>query len=118
MPFVETILFKEDLKKFKQISDSITSNLCKIFKTKKNLITIYNTAVDKKNFYHNSILGSKEKRIFIKIYGLKRNKHLKRKLASLILDNIQKLVNVKKPENIAIYFFDKEIDDIYHGKIK
>ena len=116
MPFVETILFKEDSKKFKQISDSITTNLIKIFKTKKNLITIYNTVVDKKDFYHNSILGNKEKRIFIKIHGLKRNKYFKRKLASLILDNIQKLVNVKKPENIAIYFFDKEKDDIYHGQ--
>ena len=115
MPFVETVLFKKDLKKFKEISDLITSKLVKIFKAKKNTITIFNTIVDKRDFYHNSILGNKEKRIFIKIYGLKRKKNLKEKLALSILTNIKKLIKVKKPDNIAIYFFDKKKDDIFHG---
>ena len=117
MPFVETTLFKNDKKKLKKVSIIITENLNKIFKSKKNTITIYNNIIDRKNFIHNSILKNNEKRIFIKIFCLKRNKNLKKKLASKIIYSLQKIIKVKNPRNIAIYFFDKSNSDIYHGKI-
>ena len=103
MPFVETILLKDDNKKFKNIGASITQDLLHIFKIKK------------KDFYHNSIFGNEEKRIFIKISGLKRSKKLKKKLALQIIKNLLKLVKVKNPRNIAVYFFDKTKADIFHG---
>jgi len=115
MPFVETILLKDDNKKFKKIGASITQDLLQVFKIKKNTITIYNNIIKKKNFYHNSIFGNKEKRIFIKISGLKRSKKLKKKLALQIIKNLLKLVKVKNPHNIAVYFFDKTKADIFHG---
>ena len=115
MPFVETILLKDDNKKFKKIGASITQDLLQVFKIKKNTITIYNNIIKKKNFYHNSIFGNKEKRIFIKISGLKRSKKLKKKLALQIIKNLIKLVKVKNPNNIAVYFFDKTKADIFHG---
>ena len=40
MPFVETILLKDDNKKFKKIGASITQDLLQVFKIKKNTITI------------------------------------------------------------------------------
>tara|TARA_B100001093_G_C26494747_1_gene870616 strand:+ start:348 stop:704 length:357 start_codon:yes stop_codon:yes gene_type:complete len=115
MPFIETILFKEDNKKFEKVANIITKNLYQIFKTKKNTITIYNKVIEKKNFYHNSILKNKEKRIFIKIFSLKRNKYLKKKLAKNIIYNIKKLIKIKNANNIAVYFFDKMPTDIHHG---
>ena len=118
MPFVETIIFKEDIKKFKKISIIITENLNKIFKSSTRTITIYNSTIKKKNFYHNLILGNKEKRIFIKIFFLKRKKNLKKKLALKIISSIQKILKIKNPKNIAVYFFDKIQADIHHGKIK
>ena len=115
MPFVETIIFKEDIKKFKKISIVITENLNKIFKSSSSTVTIYNNVIEKKNFYHNLILSNKEKRIFIKIFCLKRNKNLKKKLARNIIYNIKKLIKIKNADNIAIYFFDKIPADIHHG---
>ena len=116
MPFVETFIFKEDIKKFKKISIVITENLNKIFKSSSSTVTIYNNVIEKKNFYHNSILSNKEKRIFIKIFCLKRKKSLKKKLALKIINNVQKILKIKSPENIAVYFFDKINADIHHGK--
>jgi len=116
MPFVETSLFKNDIKKFENIANIISQNLYKTFKTSKNKITIYNNIIEKKYFYHNSILRKKEKRIFIKIFSLKRNKNLKKKLALETINSIQKLLKIKNPSNIAIYFFDKLQADIFHGK--
>jgi phenylpyruvate tautomerase PptA (4-oxalocrotonate tautomerase family) len=118
MPFVETFLFKNDEKKFEKIAKTITQDLCKTFKLNKSTITIYNNIIEKKNFFHNSILRNSEKRIFIKIFCLKRSKNLKKKLAFKIIKNIQKLLNIKNPDNIAIYFFDKPQFEIYHGKTK
>jgi len=115
MPFVETILLKDDNKKFKKIGASITQDLLQVFKIKKNTITIYNNIIKKKNYYHNSIFDNKEKRIFIKIFGFKRSKKLKKKLALQIIKNLLKLVKVKNPNNIAVYFFDKTKSDIFHG---
>jgi hypothetical protein len=115
MPFIETTLFKEDIKKFEEVANIITKNLYQIFKTKKNTITIYNKVIESKNFYHNSVLQNKEKRIFIKIFCLKRNKNLKKKLALNIIYNIKKLIKIKNADNIAIYFFDKIPADIHHG---
>ena len=115
MPFVETIIFKDDIKKIKKISFIITENLNKIFKSSPATVTIYNHIIKKKNFYHNLILGNKEKRIFIKISGLRRSKKLKKKLALQIIKNLLKLVKVKNPRNIAVYFFDKTKADIFHG---
>ncbi len=118
MPFVETIIFKDDIKKIKKISFIITENLNKIFKSSPATVTIYNHIIKKKNFYHNLILGNKEKRIFIKIFCLKRKKNLKKKLALKIIISLQKTLKIKNPENIAVYFFDKIQTDIHHGKIK
>ena len=115
MPFVETILLKDDYKKFKKIGASITEDLLQVFKIKKNTITIYNNIIKKKDFYHNSIFSNKEKRIFIKISGLKRSKQLKKKLALQIIKNLINLIKVKNPRNIAVYFFDKTEADIFHG---
>jgi len=115
MPFVETILFDDDKKKIKNINDLISKNVLKVFKTKKNTITIYNNIIKKKNFYHNLRINNPEKRIFIKISGLKRPKNKKQKLAQLIILGLKKIIKVKHPCNIAVYFYDKSIEDIYHG---
>ncbi len=115
MPFVETILFKDDKKNLKKINDLISNELFKTFKAKKNTITIYNNIIDKKYFCHNSKTNNTEKRIFIKISGLKRNKSKKKELATQIIKNLNKIIKVKKPDNIAIYYYDKSIEDIYHG---
>ena len=116
MPFIETILFKEDNKKFEKVANIITKNLYQIFKTKKNTITIYNKVIEKKNFYHNSILKNKEKRIFIKIFGFKRNIIQKKKLANALIGKLKKLLKISKAKNIAIYYFDLKKNDIFHGK--
>jgi hypothetical protein len=36
-------------------------------------------------------------------------------LALQIIKNLLKLVKVKNPRNIAVYFFDKTKADIFHG---
>ena len=115
MPFIETILFDDDKKKIKKINDLISKNVFKVFKTKNNTITIYNNIVKKKFFYHNLRINNPEKRIFIKISGLKRPKNKKKKLAQLIILGLKKIIKVKHPRNIAVYFYDKSIEDIYHG---
>ena len=61
-------------------------------------------------------MRNKEKRIFIKIFSLKRNKNLKKKLALETINSIQKLLKIKNPSNIAIYFFDKLKADVFHGR--
>ena len=117
MPFIEITLFKKNNKKFEEVANIITKNIYQIFKAEKNTITIYNNVIEIKNFYHNSVLRNNEKRIFIKIFSLKRNKNLKKKLAQNIISNIKKLIKIKNA-NIAIYFFDKIPADIYHGDNK
>ena len=107
MPFVETILFNDDKKKIKKINDLISKNVLKVFKTKNNTITIYNNIIKKKNFYHNLKINNPEKRIFIKISGLKRSKNKKEKLARLIILGLKKIIKVKHPCNIAVYYYDK-----------
>ncbi len=115
MPFVETILFSDDKKNLKEINYLISQKISKIFKIKGNTITIYNNFIDKKNFYHNFTIKNSEKRIFIKISGLKRNNKKKRELALLIINGLNELIKVKKPSNIAVYYYDKSINDIHHG---
>ena len=115
MPFVEIILFEDDKKKLKIINELISKKISKIFSTKHNTITIYNNFIKKKDFYHNLKLDNAEKRIFIKISGLKRPKNKKKKLAQLIILDLKKIIKVKHPRNIAIYYYDKSIEDIYHG---
>ena len=93
----------------------ISKNVLKVFKSKNNTITIYNNIIKKKNFYHNHKINNPEKRIFIKISGVKRPKNKKQKLAQLIILGLKKIIKVKHPRNIAVYFYDKLIEDIYHG---
>lgn len=83
MPFIETILFDDDKKKIKKINDLISKNVLKVFKTKNNTITIYNNIIKKNFFYHNLIINNSEKRIFIKISGLKRPKNKKKKISPI-----------------------------------
>ena len=115
MPFVETILSEEDKKKLKIINELISKKISKVFSLKYTTITIYNNFVKKKYFYHNLKLNSSEKRIFIKISGFKRPKTKKKKLAHQIILGLKKLIKVKNPSNIAVYYYDRSIEDIYHG---
>ena len=115
MPFIETIFFKNDKKKLKEIKKLISLKISNIFDLQGNTITIYNNFIDKKNFNHNFISGSSEKRIFIKISGLSRSKTKKKKLANAIIKDLKKIIKVKHPSNIAIYFYDKSKADIHHG---
>ena len=114
MPFIETILFDDDKKKIKKINDLISKNVLKVFKTKNNTITIYNNIIKKNFFYHNLRINNPEKRIFIKISGLKRPKN-KKKISPINYFRFKKIIKVKHPRNIAVYFYDKSIEDIYHG---
>lgn len=115
MPFVETILFEEDKKKLKRINELISKNISKVFNTSHKTITIYNHLIKKKNFYHNLMIKNSEKRVFIKISGLKRTKIKKKKLAHLITLGLKKIIKVKQPNNIAVYYYDRSKEDIYHG---
>ena len=115
MPFIETIFFKDDKKKLKKINKLISLKISNIFDIQGNTITIYNNFIEKKNFNHNFINGSSEKRIFIKISGLGRSATKKKKLANAIIKDLIKIVKLKHPSNIAIYFYDKSKTDIYHG---
>ena len=115
MPFVETILFEEDKKKLKIINELISKKISQIFNSKYNTITIYNKLIKKKYFYHNLKLNNTEKRIFIKISGFKRPKIKKKKLAQQIILGLKKIIKVKSPSNIAIYYYDRSTEDIYHG---
>ncbi len=115
MPFVETILFEEDKKKLKNINELISKKISKVFNSKHNTITIYNNFVKKKYFYHNLKLNNFEKRIFIKISGFNRQKIKKKKLAQQIILGLKKLIKIKNPSNIAVYYYDKSIEDVYHG---
>ena len=115
MPFIETIFFKDDKKKLKKINKLISLKISNIFNTQGNTITIYNILIEKKNFYHNFINGNSEKRIYIKISGLRRSATKKRKLANAIIKDLKRIIKVKHPTNIAIYFYDKSKEDIYHG---
>ena len=65
--------FLKMIKKLKKINKLISLKISKIFDTQGNTITIFNNFIDKKNFNHNFINGSSEKRIFIKISGLSRS---------------------------------------------
>ena len=113
MPFIETILFDDDKKKIKKINDLISKNVFKVFKTKNNTITIYNNIIKKKFFYHNLKFNNPEKRIFIKISGLRPKN--KKKISPINYFRLKKIIKVKHPRNIAVYFYDKSIEDIYHG---
>ena len=115
MPFVETTLFENDKKKLKKINDLISKKISKVFNTKYSTITIYNNFIKKKNFYHNSKINNSEKRIFIKISGIKRTKNKKKRLAQLIISGLIKIIKVKQPANIAIYYYDRLKEDVYHG---
>ena len=115
MPFIETIFFKDDKKKLKEINKLISLKISNIFDIQGNTITIYNNFIDKKNFNHNFINGSSEKRIFIKISGLRRSVTKKKKLSNAIIKDLKKIIKVKHPTNIAIYFYDRSKADIYHG---
>ena len=115
MPFIETIFFKDDKKKLKKINKLISLKISKIFDTQGNTITIFNNFIEKKNFNHNFINGSSEKRIFIKISGLSRSATKKKQLANSIIKDLKKIIKVKHPTNIAIYFYDRSKADIYHG---
>ena len=115
MPFIETIFFKDDKKKLKKINKLISLKISNIFDIQGNTITIYNHFIEKKNFNHNFINGSSEKRIFIKISGLRRSVTKKKKLSNAIIKDLKKIIKVKHPTNIAIYFYDRSKADIYHG---
>ena len=115
MPFIETIFFKDDKKKLKKINKLISYKISDIFNIQGNTITIYNNFIEKKNFNHNFTNGSSEKRIFIKISGLTRGAIKKKKLANAIIKDLKKIIKVKHPTNIAIYFYDKSKEDIHHG---
>ena len=115
MPFVETTLFENDKKKLKKINDLISKKISKVFNAKYSTITIYNNFIKKKNFYHNSKINNSEKRIFIKISGIKRTKNKKKRLAQLIISGLIKIIKVNQPANIAIYYYDRLKEDVYHG---
>ena len=50
MPFIETIFFKDDKKRLKEINKLISLKISNIFDIKGNTITIYNNLIDKKKF--------------------------------------------------------------------
>jgi len=116
MPFVEFTIFKKDKKKIKLVNNIINSKICKNFKIKKNIITIYSNLIDGNNYYHDGIYKNKEKRIFIKIFGFKRTLVQKQKLANILIKSLKKLMKINKSKNIAVYYFDLKKNDIFHGK--
>tara|TARA_B100001250_G_C19662298_1_gene727672 strand:+ start:442 stop:792 length:351 start_codon:yes stop_codon:yes gene_type:complete len=116
MPFVEFTIFKKDKTKVKTINNIINYKICKNFKIKKNIITIYSNLIDSNNYYHDGIYKNKEKRIFIKIFGFKRTLVQKQKLANILIKSLKKLMKINKSKNIAVYYFDLKKNDIFHGK--
>ena len=116
MPFVEITIFKKDKNKIKLIDSIVNSKICEKFKINKNLVTIYSNIIGKNNYYHDGIFQNKEKRIFIKVFGFKRNIIQKKNLANALIKNLKKLLKISKAKNIAVYYFDLKKNDVFHGK--
>jgi phenylpyruvate tautomerase PptA (4-oxalocrotonate tautomerase family) len=116
MPFIEVFDFSAIDEQRRQAADAITGGLQQAFAINAQIITTYFLEITPRDYAYGGVLmpGPLVERIFIKIHALRRPAEQKRKAASLVSPGVAAAYGIN-PSDIAIYFFDREADEIAHG---
>lgn len=117
MPFVEITGIAQDEERRARLSARLTEGLAGAFAISRDIVTLYYLPVAASDYAHAGVLSPPgEIRTFVKIHAFRRDVAMKRLAAAAMTRAIVENTHAD-PKTIAIYFFDREPQDVAHGGV-
>lgn len=118
MPFLEIFDFEATRSERQNATELATQSLCETFEVTPDIISAYFFNIDDDSYAHCGIYtyASDTKRIFVKVHAFRRPLDTRRKAARKLTDALAKAYGVPE-KNIAIYFFDQDMENVAHAGI-
>jgi len=118
MPFLEVFDFEATPDTRRIAAERMTKSLCEAYGIEPDIVSAYFFGIGEDGYAHRGIHGqsSEIKRIFVKVHAFRRSIDARRKAARMLTDAFSSAYDV--PEKaVAIYFFDREPDEVAHAGI-
>jgi phenylpyruvate tautomerase PptA (4-oxalocrotonate tautomerase family) len=116
MPYVEILAPQAGKEQKLAASRAVTDALVSAFAVEPATVTLYFIPLGAGDFAHAGSLapGEELQRIFVKIHAYRRSLTERRAAAEAVTSGIAKAFQTAKSA-IAVYFFDRERDEVAHG---
>lgn len=117
MPFIEITGAAHGEAQRRRLGARLTESLADAFGISPGIITIYFTPVAARDYAHAGVLAPPgEIRSFLKVHAFRRDVALKRRAAQVMTAAVVEATQ-SDPKNVAIYFFDREPEEVAHGGV-
>ena len=117
MPFIEITGVAHDDEQRRRLSARLTQSLAGAFGISPDIITIYFLPVAAREYAHAGVLAPPgESRSFVKVHAFRRDVAMKRRAAQAMTEAFVESTQTD-PKNVAIYFFDRDPQDVAHGGV-
>jgi phenylpyruvate tautomerase PptA (4-oxalocrotonate tautomerase family) len=118
MPFLEVFDFGGTPQNRGAATELMTDALCRAYEIDPTIVSAYFIDVSGGNYGHAGKFGDNttDKRIFIKVHAFRRSDRMRRVAARNLTDALAQAYQAK-PKDIAVYFFDRDEDQVSHGGV-
>ena len=117
MPFIEITGVAHEEEQRRRLSARLTESLAGAFGVSRDIVTIYFVPVAPGEYAHAGVLAPPgEIRSFLKVHAFRRDVALRRRAAQAMTEAFVEVTKAD-PKNVAIYFFDRDPQEVAHGGI-
>lgn len=116
MPFLEVAIFDQHKSERPVLAQRLTDAVAEAFGIEPDIISIYFTALTDQDYAHAGVHapGTSDQRILVKLHAFRRDVAKRRAVASAMTNAIASTLGTR-PENIAVYFLDRDPDEVAHA---
>ncbi len=115
MPYVEILAPRAAASKKRIAAAAVTDGIVASFEVDPSTVTIYFQPVDAEDYAHEGALGygTAAARVFVKVHAYRRDVEARRRVAQALTPAIAACF-ATTTANVAIYFIDREHDEVAH----
>ncbi|MFG1265055.1 hypothetical protein [Xanthobacter aminoxidans] len=116
MPFLEINDFSKDLSVRSRVVAKATAAVCDVYAVSEEIVSVYFIGFDQNSYGHAGKFpaDADKMRIFIKLHAYPRGWDLRKELAQRLTTEVSALYGVPASK-VAIYFFDRNPNEVSHG---
>jgi len=116
MPFVEVFDFRATAQQRETATRKMTEALCDSYGIPQDIVSAYFIDVGRDGYGHDGVFAenAREKRIFVKLHAFRRSEAMRRAAAQSLTRAVVDAYGTT-PESVAVYFLDREPDEVAHG---
>ena len=115
MPYVEILAPRAAAAEKRQLTQAVTDGIVRGFSVAPSTVTIYFVPVDTDDYAHAGEFGLQPAgaRVFVKVHAYRRDADQRRAVAEAMTPAIAACFGTPA-HNVAIYFIDRERDEVAH----